>query len=748
MAAVKYSAVFILRLIVLLLVLKMEATTSKCCRQRNGRSCCSRPKLYLLSLLPYPDDRPSLQPSWDEGPPLLIAEDLAVDLINNRTDILRDYCLELIRGDSGCDIGTKAVIAFAEHMLRTEPQVAGIVGPGCSISTTTFSPLSGMKEIALINVHVAGSPRLTDRKKYPYSFGILDSTEVFVAVSVELMKNNSWTSVGAFYDESRIYYYSTLQKFEDKIQNLSNYMVALSSAVYETYFPFEELRGEKVRVVFLFLGPDLLRKVMCLAYHKRFVFPVYQWIIIARTIEDLTATSFKYSGENYTCSRAEMNSAVNGSIFIHYRLSPLDYNVTTDTGLTYREFNRTYNERIEEYNSQEELMIEPSIWGSSLFDAVWSIALAFNNSIQILGRMGLNLSDYKSGQQAATDVIRSELLNLKFEGLSGTIRFMPDSGYVQRVVDIYQVNYSADEITLISEVHFINGDFDAEILAVPLPLAVFFFIVTVLGLIMTLISHIFTVIFRKHKPVKASSPKLTHLAFIGCYTIIISITSFIVLESCSVPPDKHCILKHIVDTAFSIGFTLVLGSVCVKTWRLYRIFVHYLNPGRLISDSFLFVCVLILVVIDIIICSVWIAVDPFTSQTVTNFRNLQLDVPVLLVSTVCLQKYYFVWFGILNGFNGVLMIGALWLALLTRNIHNRDFQTQTVLFLVYTTSALMGLGYPLYFVLETQGKVVADFLVLCVLLNAVVYLNIVFLFIPPIFPTLKKKYHAYLATSH
>jgi len=75
--------------------------------------------LYLVSLLPYPDTRPTLQPSWEEGPALMPAAELAVELINNRSDILSDYNIEMIAGDSGCDVTTKAVTAFVETVMHS-----------------------------------------------------------------------------------------------------------------------------------------------------------------------------------------------------------------------------------------------------------------------------------------------------------------------------------------------------------------------------------------------------------------------------------------------------------------------------------------------------------------------------------------------------------------------------------------------------------------------------------------------------
>ena len=147
--------------------------------------------------------------------------------------------------------------------------VAGIVGPGCSASALVISSLNGREQLSLINVHIAGSLNLSNRTKYPNSFGTLDSTEVFVRASLALMKENHWTQVAAFYDESRLYYYSTLLAFQDEVNAINansnkndSVIDMLILAVYSNYIPFGELQEAKRRIAFLLVGPDLLGKIV------------------------------------------------------------------------------------------------------------------------------------------------------------------------------------------------------------------------------------------------------------------------------------------------------------------------------------------------------------------------------------------------------------------------------------------------------------------------------------------------------
>ena len=84
--------------------------------------------LYLLSLLPYPSDVPSLQPSWDGAPSVIPAAYLAVDQINNSSRVLPNYHLELVNGDCSCNITNKAVVNFVKYAVHRRDGGSGQKG--------------------------------------------------------------------------------------------------------------------------------------------------------------------------------------------------------------------------------------------------------------------------------------------------------------------------------------------------------------------------------------------------------------------------------------------------------------------------------------------------------------------------------------------------------------------------------------------------------------------------------------------
>lgn len=740
---------------------KTASNTTNYEKPQKGSSCkCNNDTIYILSLLPYPDPegRDALKPSWDEGPTLYLSEQLAVELINKNDTLLCGYTLELLQGDSGCNIRSKANQAFFEDVLYREPARSplGIVGPGCSNSALTVSALSGRKELSILTIHIAGSLLLTNRTTYNYSFGTLDSTEVFVQAALALMRQNNWKPVGVLYDESRLYYASTVRRFEEELRSAN--LSYISWAVYDTFIPLDVLVHDNIRVIFLFVGPDFLSRIFCLAYHLEILYPIYQFVIISRVTDEIQPLSFKYVNKTVTCTESDIATVINGSLIVHYQLES-DEN-TTDVGLSHEEFLEMYKRRVLEHNmnallqNQTENLIQTSFWATSFFDAVWSMALALNSSTNLINGAG-----HVYGSELV-DVLKANLLEQDFKGLSGRIMYNHSSGYVIRNVNVYQIDsnrqmnliaYYAklnDTIVLTStNGTFISATFRTEstIVAVSLTIGGIFLSVVVLTFIVTLTLHILTIVYRNQKSVKASSTKLSHVAFFGCYVLAFAGLINFMVECLSgiISSTAECHLFHALNAVSMIGGTLLFGPICARTWRLYRIYVHFKNPGRFISDWFLLSIILILSTLNLVVMILSATIEPFRPENITdqNFHelvdsegNTQEIVLMKRVTVECFQDSYFLWFGLSSLFPVSLMVFAFWLAVFTRNIPHKDFQTQSIMLLVYLLSGFLTIGLLLYFVIIIN---ILQFVVLNTILTLSVLFSCLLLFLPPLYPILK-----------
>ncbi len=203
---------------------------------RNTAAAASKSRtIRILSLLP--DSR-------SDGPAISLALDMAKKQINCQMDILRDYQIELVHEDSGCNNSAKAYQAI----LRTyyEGTVIGVISPGCSISTLD---LLSRKKISLVTLHGGGSLVLSNRNRFPYTLGSLGSYEGFARFAVKLIQKSNWSKIGLLFDKSDTSNFMIIDTLFKEVVTLSN--EGFVSSVSETYLPLTDIRKD-LRVIFLF----------------------------------------------------------------------------------------------------------------------------------------------------------------------------------------------------------------------------------------------------------------------------------------------------------------------------------------------------------------------------------------------------------------------------------------------------------------------------------------------------------------
>ena len=195
----------------------------------------------------------------------------------------------------------------------------------------------------------------------------------------------------------------------------------------------------------------------------------------------------------------------------------------------------------------------------------------------------------------------------------------------------------------------------------------------------------------------------------------------------------------------------MLGTVCVKTWRLYYIFVvsrHCRKAGRIAADWFLITIIVILPSIDIILCTIWSSVDPLRQKTIKTL-HFNGQTHVIKVEKQCgsehgLETVFVPLFVVYKVF---LIACSLFLAFLTRRIHMKNFKTRNITHLVYLLTLLYTLGLPTFLITELQGvNINIPYSILSVLLISLVFLCFALLFLPPLFPLLKEKYLQIIGT--
>lgn len=733
----------------------------------NSQQCPSdvsvQQSLRLLVSLPFPQLAfPLFDPSWNEGDKVLPALHLARDQINNRKDLLPCHQLELITVDGGCDIIPTIAVSTAAGLFRegeTRDRVVGVVGPGCSASALELARVINESRVEVVQIHGGGSLLLADRTMYNNSLGILGSTQSFIDLSVSLLKQNEWSNIAILFESSRVYYTSTKEAFIDALRKDQSHDVTVRfvSPVYSTFYPLDGIRNSLSRIVFVFTALSHLRRILCLAYHEGLVYPAYQWVIISHRLSDIISDNatlsdkitFMYDRQEYTCSLGAIRDvSLQATFLINYLLFS-DSNVSDRfANTTFDEFLSLYGERADEYN------VTTTYWSYYFYDAVWAWA-------RVLHRLTISNSklfdNFAYGNRTLAKAILEGFYasDFEFEGMSGHISFNPSNGFFNRTFYLYQivdgnerrVGYSdgngiklfkGESLLIISD----NVRADRSVSPV---LIGFFASLHFLFFFIVLILHILTVVYRDSKSVKASSPNLSHFAFSGTYLLIFGLMLFLFLQVREHSEEDSGPICHTVWVwLFPISFTLIIGTIIVRTWRLYRIFNHYLDPGPFISNPALVTMLLLMLSVDIIIATVWTAVDP--RQLVISQDTIEngLAKEEVIIRT-CRSENDSIWLSLVISYKVAQLLITVILALLTRHIPNKTFATTTLQIFSYIYSVVFGIGFTLYFffLFFSSASYRLDsninYAILYITATIMVVLFIVCVFGPPLVPVIRDK---------
>ena len=704
--------------------------------------------LYLLSILPYYNPDPSLNPSWNLGQDIQPAMELAKDQINNSTALLQNYSLQLVHVEGGCDrlsLTTEQFTIEAFNSSRSN-ELMGIIGPGCSVSAIGLGRTINLRpSFNIVMLHGGGSPRLTNRESFPHAVGTLGSTENFALGFLHLLEEAEWQRVALLYDDQRLYYQNTLSKLLEMVplNMYNNETVRYLSPASDTFIPLTDIRAERLRVIFVLCPLELSRQIVCLSYNLTMIYEDFQWVFMDKVFDDMVEPiEFDYDRVHYNCSREDMTTALQMSILMSYRHTPSP-NTTLISNTTFEEYKDHYAMYRDRYNAAAPRVRNSTYteWANYLYDAVWAWALVLHNISSEDGKIEPCYSDLKQ-----SDRIIEQFYSTSFNGMSGEISFNRSTGFVHRGVKLEQVQgddtmtigFVAATVTTFTEqeIVFIRHNFQEnlnESIAVGVIITLVFFLL----LLSALILQVLMVVYRKRPSIKASSTKLIHISYFGFYIVTAgTLISYLrILLSLESPLDK--IRPHFCHLFWAwclpFGFIAAFGPVGMRTWRVYRIFKHYLNPGPLISDPVLIGGVALLLMPVVVVAVVWSVVDPMTIDRMFKFqRGARAQVKV-----ICTCEHYYVWLGLLLGYMlGVLLVLTTF-SLLTRNIPNRSFATTGLRVLMYVETFLFLLGIPLFWLLRliTFNPVVPTS-VLTATLALMCTAFIVFIFIPPLLPIL------------
>ena len=387
-----------------------------CCHYQNNSTF-----LHILVVLSVEErNNKTIDISWTQDGDIFHGACVAAQDINKYPDLLQQFevvPVPVLVPD--CD-PVKGVHKLLEALLDPSMNVVGVTGMFCDKVAEVYSPIIRLWKRNLLQV--LGSSLANNREDYLTSY-ILPSYEDIAEAVASLLHHFNWTRFGIVHAETG--YKNTPNFNYRKLANALKIINAILTQPIQVTLHYQlqeadlrevssllvELKSSEANIFVLLVPPKIATSIIQEVVKKGLVWPQYVWIFV-----HLEPSSISLSPE------------WENVIFLSYRLPFLNSSVS------------------------DKIISVTHFYDNLLYDSVWGLALALNNSI----------SSFQMGWPLVNDhnenILYEVLSNLTFDGRSGRVSFKIRGNWLSLVVTLIK-NHTAHVIGRYNfNNHFISLD--------------------------------------------------------------------------------------------------------------------------------------------------------------------------------------------------------------------------------------------------------------------------------------------------
>ena len=686
--------------------------------------CQTEQVLNILGMFPDPDQADL----WPEGYWCIPAAQLALDHINNHT-VLEGYRLELKQTISGCE-RNQAVIQYMKNVvLQPEERPIAILGPGCSDSTLPVASLASRNTSRIVQIsYGATSPSLSNIQAFPYFFRTVMPNSALSRTMVSLLQHLKWSNIATLYEDDNILRSTALNLHGRVSKFIEGGRVLHSSLVSgdSLKFDLQQIRQSNARIVFAFVWSTTAREILCRAIRLNMIYPRYVWVFPEqyRPFWNISRNE-TFSG----CTYQDLQKAANGTLRLTFHTVTTNASGKVVSGIDFNDFLSQYKSRLKSFvadHNGRESVLNTSCQGyhTVTYDAVWVLALALKDTEKTLNEVhNLSLKDYREYPHLISDILRDNMEEQKFQGTSGFVD-INDQHFSYLNVNISQAVWDGEELEKNGSVtyrqlgqHATDGpigtdiEFTEEFIWGDEPpddeftisydnplgtaLSTLVIVAAILTFILNSISMFVNYFYRFNNTIKASSPAMNWFIYCGNYYLLLGI----VVYSALILNPQYCnryygILCNLLPWTVSIGYSLVIGTVTVKCYRIYMIF-HQSNKMHIghklrwtLKDVTLMVILTVIIVVDALLLISWNATEPLLKSTYSEIKDFEGieeiypscqpsgDISLYFVGTIIVYKL-------------LLSISVTFFAWQMRSIKIKDFDNAGTAFTFLSVNLLL-----------------------------------------------------------
>ncbi|XP_058799200.1 gamma-aminobutyric acid type B receptor subunit 1 isoform X2 [Phymastichus coffea] len=701
---------------------------------------------------------------WQGGQACMPAAKLALEDVNKRNNLLPGFTLKLHSNDSECEPGLGASVMY--NLLYNPPQKLMLLA-GCSTVCTTVAEAAKMWNLVVL-CYGASSPALSDRNRFPTLFRTHPSATVHNPTRIKLLQKFGWSRI-AILQQTEEVFISTVEDLEARCKEANIEIVTRQSFLSDPSDAVRNLRRQDARIIVGLFYVVAARRVLCDIYQNGLYGKSYVWFFIG-WYED-NWWEMNLDKEGIGCTKEQMRQAAEG----HLTTEALMWNQNNDTtisGMTSEDFRQRLNGVLkkEGYDIDNNRYPEGYQEAPLAYDAVWSVALAFNKTMDKLSKQGKSLKNFTYNDKDMAEEIYSAMNSTQFVGISGYVAFSSQGDrialtQIEQVVDGKYVKlgyYDTQNTNLTwrNMERWIGGKVPQDrtiirnlLRTVSLPLFATMCGVSSIGISCALLLIVFNVWNRQRRVIVSSHPVCNTIMLVGCIACFVSVF-LLGVDGQFIEARQYPRICQARAWVLSVGFTLAFGAMFSKVWRVHRLNTKtkadhaklFMSKQKVSSIQKkvqpwkLYTMVSILLVIDIVILTAWQVVDPL-QRTIEVFpleASMQGDDDARIRPELehCESEHNSVWLGIIYSYKSLVLVFGLFLAYETRSIKVKQINdSRYVGMSIYNVVVLCLITAPVTMVIASQQDATFVFVSLAIVFCC--FLSMALIFVPKVIEVIR-----------
>nr|XP_050850762.1 gamma-aminobutyric acid type B receptor subunit 1 isoform X2 [Vespula vulgaris] len=689
---------------------------------------------------------------WQGGQACMPAVNLALDDVNREKNLLPGFILKLHSNDSECEPGLGASVMY--NLLYYKPHKLMLLA-GCSTVCTTVAEAAKMWNLVVL-CYGASSPALSDRNRFPTLFRTHPSATVHNPTRIKLLQKFGWSRV-AILQQAEEVFISTVEDLEARCKEAGIEIVTRQSFLSDPSDAVRNLRRQDARIIVGLFYVVAARRVLCELYRHNLYGKSYVWFFIGWYEDNWFEVNL--DKENIVCTKEQMRQAAEG----HLTTEALMWNQNNDTtisGMTSEDFRQRLNKMLKDdgYEIDNNRYPEGYQEAPLAYDAVWSVALAFNKTMEKLSKLGKSLKNFTYTDKEIADEIYSAINSTQFLGVSGYVAFSSQGDrialtQIEQVIDGKYVKLGyydtqSDNLTWRNMERWIGGKVPQDrtivrtvLRTVSLPLFICMGTISSVGIVIAIVLIIFNVWNRHRRVIMSSHPVCNTIMLAGVIACFISVF-LLGIDGRFVSPGEYPGVCQARAWMLSTGFTLAFGAMFSKVWRVHRLTTKTKadQAKKKIQPWKLYTMVSGLLAIDIVLLSTWQGFHPLQRQIevfpLESPPTGDDDARIRPELEHCESEHNSIWLGMIYGYKGVILVFGLFLAYETRSIKVKQINdSRYVGMSIYNVVVLCLITAPVTMVIASQQDASFAFVALAIIFCC--FLSMALIFVPKVIEVIR-----------